>query len=153
MIDTSVSFQGTIAEVPNIREPYQDFFTEVPLYRLAVMPMIGGNGLPGPYYLEELEGRIEQLRETLDAERERTIEKGSYQYEHKEELIKRTEIYSSTIHTPRLCKRLKEYSHDEQFLYERVDFLGNIQMLPNGNMYISCHSLQLVDEWADWVDQ
>jgi hypothetical protein len=142
---TTIRVKGWITDC-NLIEPKKDFFSNDKSL-LSIYPED-----------TSVYASIEQKTRALKEENESPYDK-VVSYKHKDKTIEGCNVVFETIRTPQIEGDLRELDHDSQFIGRFVNVVGNLQILPNGNVYLSPHIIEplveltgvdVYDEEGDW---
>lgn len=122
----TVDISGFIVSA-NLVSPVESFFDQ-PKFKVAIEP--------SPDALADLESRVEILKRMHEDPCSKPTT-----YLHGDTCFMGCSVHFETFHKPRLCRFLKGLVHDDEFIGRHVNALGNIQVLPDGNAYISVHMI------------
>ena len=114
----------------NIIDPVNDFFREDLVYKIALQPA-------DPGFFLDLERLVETVKEEHESPYEKTVT-----YNHKDKLIDHCNLTFETVFQPRLEGELREIDNDSQMFGRYVQVVGNLQILPNGNLFLSPHIVE-----------
>lgn len=100
-----------------------------------------------PYVLEEIEHRMELLKEMeRPAFDNPDIE---YQYDNKSRVTDHDCVVFTTRYQPRLCEVLRNLPHDQAMEGIEVTVLGNLSVLKDGNGMITAHQITVLPSQFD----
>ena len=109
-------------------------YGDEPLYSVSIQPT-------DPTLMIGIELREEKTRQMMDMPyKQDCLER--IQNDHYSKILNGTCIRMESRFPPRFCGGLLDCSHDDEFIYMRVNAVGNWQVLPDGNRFISCHILE-----------
>lgn len=125
-MEPTVDINGFIMSA-NLISPVESFLDQ-PKYKIVIEPSCD--------VLADLEDRVEEFKRTHEDPYSKPT-----RYQHGDNCFKGSSVYFETFYKPRLCRSLKVLEHDHEFIGKYVNALGNIQVLPDGNAYISVHMI------------
>ena len=133
-MEYTVDVTGYITSA-NLVSPLTSFF-EQPKYKVCIEP--------SPDVLLELEQRIEYIKRMKEDPYTKVNN-----YSHKDVCLEGCTLMFETLHKPRIAGSLKGLSYNDEFVGKYVNILGNIQIHPNGNAYLSVHMINEVKHEID----
>ena len=129
-----VRIEGFITEACLI-EPKARRYGDEPLYSVNIQPL----DLTLFTQIELREESIKRVKELPHKNPDCRL----FETEHHSEIVIGSTIRMESKFPPRLYGELKSYIHDSEFRYKRVHAVGNWQVLPDGNSFISCHIIEI----------
>ena len=130
-MDTCITLTGFIIDA-NLVSPVSSFF-EQPKYKLAIQPTLD--------VLCEIEQRVEDLKRMNESPYEQSKNDNNiFSYNHTDRALQGCCVLLETIHKPRIGKSL-QVQHDNLLVGKFVRCMGHIQVMPNGNAFISFHEV------------
>ena len=107
------------------------------LYSVNIQPV-------DPTLFTEIGLREESIKRVTELPH-RNPDSGKFEPDHYSKIVIGSTIRMESKFPPRLYGELTSYIYDSEFTYKRVHALGNWQVLPDGNSFISCHILELAE--------
>ena len=90
----------------------------------------------------EIEQRVEDLKRMMeDPYSYNKEEQGVSSYEHKDRCFSGCNLTLESLQQPRLVGSFKGAMNDGELYGKFVSVLGHIQVMPNGNAYLSIHQV------------
>ena len=132
--NNEVRIQGYITDSCLI-VPKSGHYGDEPLYSVNIQPL-------DPTLFTEIELREESIKRVSDLPH-KNPDSERFETDHYSKIVIRSTIRMESKFPPRLCGELKSYIDDSEFSYKHVHAVGNWQVLPDGNSFISCHILEL----------
>jgi len=105
------------------------------LYSVNIQPV-------DPTLFTEIELREENIKRVTELPY-KNPDCGLFETDHYSKILIGSTIRMESKYPPRLYGELKSYIDDSEFRYKHVHAVGNWQVLPDGNSFISCHILEL----------
>jgi hypothetical protein len=122
----------------NVITPATSFF-EQPKYQVSLQPTYGE--------LMEIEQRIEDAKRMAEDPFEYNRDSNNIQsYQHKDRCLSGCNLMLESLQQPRLIGSIKDASNDGELYGRYVNVMGMIQVMPNGNAYLSVHRIQELPE-------
>lgn len=112
-------------------------YGDEPLYSVNIQPI-------DPTLMIEIKLREENTRQMMEMPYKRDYLEG-IQEEHYSKILDNNCIRMESRFPPRFHGILLDCSHDDEFIYKHVNAVGNWQVLPDGNSFISCHIIEPVE--------
>ena len=116
-------------------EPKARRYGDEPLYSINIQPL-------DPTLFTEIELREENIKRVIESPH-KNPDSGQFETDHYSKIVIGSTIRMESKFPPRLHGELKSYIDDSEFSYKHVHAVGNWQVLPDGNRFISCHILEL----------
>ena len=131
-----IRMDGYVMEA-SLLVPKSRRYGDEPLYSVNIQPT-------DPTLLAEIELREEKIREMMEIPyKQDGLER--IKNDHYSKILNGTCIRMESRFPPRFCGGLLDCSHDDEFIYMRVNAVGNWQVLPDGNSFISCHIIEPIE--------
>ena len=112
-------------------------YGDEPLYSVNIQPT-------DPTLMAEIELREEKTRQMMEMPYKQDYLEG-IQDDHYSKILDGNCIRMESKFPPRFCGGLLDCGHDDEFIYMRVNAVGNWQVLPDGNSFISCHIIEPIE--------
>ena len=129
-----VRIEGYITDAC-LMEPKARHYGDELLYSVNIQPL-------DPTLFTEIELREESIKRVTDLPH-KNPDSGRFETDHYSKIVIGSTIRMESKFPPRLCGELISYIDDSEFSYKHVHAVGNWQVLPDGNSFISCHILEL----------
>jgi hypothetical protein len=131
-MNTTIDVSGFITD-SNLITPKTSFF-EQPKFQLSIQPSYD--------VLEEIEQRIEDIkRMSEDPYSYNKNERGVNAYQHKDKCLKGCNLLFECLQPPRLVGSIKGAMNDGELYGKYVNVVGRIQVMPDGNAYLSVNQV------------
>ena len=134
VVNKEVRLEGYITDAC-LLEPKSRRYGDEQLYSVNIQPL-------DPTLFTEIELREESIKRMTDSPFVNP-DAGHNETEHQSKIVSGSTIRMESKFPPRLYGELQSYLHDSEFIYKHVNAVGNWQVLPDGNSFISCHILEL----------
>ena len=134
-VHREVRFKGYITDAC-LLEPKSRSYGDEQLYSVNIQPL-------DPTLFTEIELREESIKRMTEYPFVNP-DAGHNETEHQSKIVSGSTIRMESKFPPRLYGELQSYLDDNEFIYKHVNAVGNWQLLPDGNSFISCHILELV---------
>ena len=131
-----VRIEGYITDACLI-EPKARRYGDKPLYSVNIQPL-------DPTLFTVIELREERIKRVSEVPH-KNPDNGLFETDHYSKILIGSTIRMESKYPPRLYGELKSYIHDSEFRYKRVHAVGNWQVLPDGNSFISYHILEFAE--------
>ena len=118
-----------------LMEPKARRYGDEPLYSVNIQPL-------DPTLFTEIELREESIKRMTESPF-MNPDTRDYETEHQSKIVSGSTIRMESKFPPKLYGELQSYLDDSEFIYKHVNAVGNWQVLPDGNSFISCHILEL----------
>ena len=112
-------------------------YGDEPLYSVNIQPT-------DPILLAEIELREEKIRKMMEIPyKQNGLER--IHNDHYTKILNGTCIRMESRFPPRFYGDFMNCMHDDEFIHKHVNAVGNWQVLPDGNSFISCHIIDRVE--------
>ena len=136
-MNTTIDVSGWITD-SNLITPTTSFF-EQPKYQLSIQPSYD--------VLAEIEQRVEDIKRMKeDPHSYNKNEQGVASYQHKDRCFKGCNLTFECLQQPRLVGSFKNAKNDGELYGKWVNVVGRIQVMPDGNAYLSINQVIEQDE-------
>ena len=131
-----VRIEGYITDAC-LMEPKARRYGDEPLYSVNIQPL-------DPTLFTEIELREEGIRRATELAHKKPDSR-KFETDHYSKIVIGSSIRMESKFPPRLYGELKSFIDDSEFSYKHVHAVGNWQVLPDGNSFISCHIIEPVE--------
>ena len=140
-MNTTIDVSGFITD-SNLITPKTSFF-EQPKFQLSIQPTYSD--------LVEIEQRVEDTkRMSEDPYSYNKDERGVETYQNKDRCLKGCNLLFECLQQPRLVGTIKDAMNDGELYGKYVNVVGRIQVMPDGNAYLSVN--QVVEQTEPSVE-
>ena len=129
-----VRIEGYITDAC-LMEPKARRYGDEPLYSVNIQPL-------DPTLFVEIELREESIKKVTELPHKNPNSR-EFETDRCSKIVIGSTIRMESKFPPRLYGELKSYIDDSELSYKHVHAVGNWQLLPDGNSFISCHILEL----------
>jgi hypothetical protein len=138
-MNTTIDVSGFITD-SNLITPKTSFF-EQPKFQLSIQPSYD--------VLVEIEQRVEDTKRMMESPYSYN-EQGVETYQNKDRCLKGCNLLFECLQQPRLVGSIKGAMNDGELYGKYVNVVGRIQVLPDGNAYLSVN--QVVEQTEPSVE-